>query len=125
MRVTKRQIINGLADYIQKEVLPKMENEKAMQIVLSTLIRAVKSSDKLINACFNNDFVKAMLDDDGTGHYDITLLMDCIAASVDEYGALPIVAPPVPFLSPGSISLGFKKEDFAKISACIKSAVDD
>ena len=38
MRVTKAQIVSGIASYIQQEILPKMGDDKALQIVFSVAV---------------------------------------------------------------------------------------
>ena len=82
MRVTKNQIINGLAEYIQTEVLPRMGDDRAMKILFSVGMHAVKANPAMIDKYLGNDIVKALIDDDGTGHYDIDQLMDWLQESV-------------------------------------------
>ena len=59
MRVTKSQIVQGVADYIKEEILPKMDDGKAMQIIVSIGINAVAANERLIDSVFENDMVKA------------------------------------------------------------------
>ena len=67
MRVTRPQIINGLTGYIQQEILPKMEDDRALKILFSVAVNAIKANDKLIDKYLSNDIVKALIDDDGSG----------------------------------------------------------
>ena len=105
MRVTKSQIVRGVSDYIRDEIIPKMNENKALQILASVAVGAAAGSEKTLDALFQNDMIRALLDDDGSGTYDIGSLMDKLQASIGQYGTLPVQIPPVPFLSPREITL--------------------
>ena len=124
MRVTKSQIINGAVSYVQQEILPKMEDDRALQIAFSVAINAVKANDKLIDKFFNNDFVKALIDDDGSGNYDIGRLVDWVKESIEEYGAFPIAVPPIPLISPKEITLKLDTNDISAIRRRIEAVTD-
>ena len=111
MRVTRSQIVHGVADYIKDEILPKMDEGKAMQIIVSIGVNSVMANDKLIDSVFENDMVKALLDDDGSGSYEIDGLADAVHKAIDQYGAFPIKVPPVPLLSPREITLMIDEND--------------
>ena len=122
MRVTRPQIINGLTGYIQQEILPKMEDDRALKILFSVAVNAIKANDKLIDKYLSNDIVKALIDDDGSGNYDIERLMDWIKTSVEEYGAFPVIVPPIPLVSPREITLKLGPSDIVAIQRQIESA---
>ena len=98
MRVSRNQIINGITAYIREEILPKMEDDRALKILFSVAVNAIKANDKLVDKWLGNDIVRALIDDDGSGHYDIERLMAWIKAGVEEYGAFPIAVPPIPLI---------------------------
>ena len=120
MRVTRPQIINGLTGYIQQEILPKMEDDRALKILFSVAVNAIKANDKLIDKYLSNDIVKALIDDDGSGNYDIERLMDWIRTSVEEYGAFPVIVPPIPLVSPREITLRLGPSDIIAIQRQIE-----
>lgn len=122
MRVTRNQIINGIIDYIQREMLPKMDDDRALKILVSVGVNAVKANGKLIDKWLNNDIVRALIDDDGSGTYDIERLMDWIRMSVDEYGAFPVSIPPIPLISPREITLRLSANDIMSIQRQIENA---
>ena len=124
MRVTRPQIINGLTGYIQQEILPKMEDDRALKILFSVAVNAIKANDKLIDKYLSNDIVKALIDDDGSGNYDIERLMEWIRASVEEYGAFPVIVPPIPLVSPREITLRLGPSDIVAIQRHIETAVE-
>ena len=111
MRVTKSQIVHGVADYIKEEILPKMDDGKAMQIIVSIGINAVTANTRLIDSVFENDMVKALLEDDGSGTYEIDGLANAMHKAVDQYGAFPVKVPAVPLLSPKEITLRLDAAD--------------
>ena len=49
MRVTRPQIINGLTGYIQQEILPKMEDDRALKILFSVAVNAIKANGIIDN----------------------------------------------------------------------------
>ena len=124
MRVTKSQIINGLTGYIQQEILPKMEDDRALKILFSVAVNAIKANDKLIDKYLSNDIVRALIDDDGSGNYDIERLMDWIRTSVEEYGAFPVIVPPIPLVSPREITLRLGPSDIIAIQRQIENAAE-
>ena len=124
MRVTRPQIINGLTGYIQQEILPKMEDDRALKILFSVAVNAIKANDKLIDKYLSNDIVRALIDDDGSGNYDIEHLMEWIRTSVEEYGAFPVIVPPIPLVSPREITLRLGPSDIIAIQRQIENAAE-
>lgn len=124
MRVTRNQIVNGLVAYIQQEIMPKMDDDRALKILFSVAVNAIKANDKLIDKYLSNDIVKALIDDDGSGNYDIERLMDWIRTSVEEYGAFPVIVPPIPLVSPREITLRLGPSDIIAIQRQIENAAE-
>ena len=122
MRVTKNQIVNGLASYVQQEIMSKMDDDRALKILFSIGVNAIKANDRLIDKYLSNDIVRALIDDDGSGNYDIERLMDWIKTSVEEYGAFPVIVPPIPLVSPREITLKLGPSDIIAIQRQIESA---
>ena len=124
MRVTRNQIVNGLVAYIQQEIMPKMDDDRALKILFSVAVNAIKANDKLIDRYLSNDIVRALIDDDGSGNYDVERLMDWIRTSVEEYGAFPVIVPPIPLISPREITLRLSASDIAAIQRQIENAAE-
>ena len=122
MRVTRSQIVNGLTAYIQQEILPKMEDDRALKILFSVAVNAIKANGQLIDKWLGNDIVRALIDDDGSGNYDVERLMDWVRASVEEYGSFPVSVPPIPLISPREITLKLTPSDIVAIQRNIESA---
>lgn len=122
MRVTRAQIVNGLTKYIQQEIMPKMEDDRALKILFSVGVNAIKANDALIDKWLSNDIIRALIDDDRSGSYDVERLMDWIRASVEEYGSFPVTVPPIPLISPREITLRLGPSDIIAIQRQIETA---
>lgn len=122
MRVTKSQIVHGLTDYIHSEVLPKLRDEKAMQIVMTIGLNAFLANSKTVNAVLENDIVKALLEDDGSGTYDISTVADAMRNAISQYGSFPLRIPAIPLIS-HEITLNLNSDDVDYLKQRIESAV--
>ena len=123
MRVTKSQIVHGAADYLREEVLPKMADNRALQILLTIGANAALANSKAVDAVFNNNLVRAFLEDDGTGTYDIGAVADALRSAVEQYGSFPVRIPAIPFLSPNTITLSLGASDVDAIRRRIENSV--
>ena len=122
MRVTKSQIIKGITEYIQQELLPKMENDRALKILFSVAVNAIKANGRIVDKWLDNDIIRALMDDDGNGSYDIAQLMEWVRMSIAEYGAFPVAIPPIPLISPHEITLRLNASDIDSIQRQIENA---
>ena len=122
MRVSRNQIVKGVTDYVQNEVLPKMDNDRAVQIILSIAVNAATANSKLVDSIFDNDIVRSMLDDDGTGTYEINGLADAMRAAVQQYGSFPVRIPAIPLVSPREITLALNASDVDAMRMRIENA---
>lgn len=122
MRVTKNQIVKGVTDYVQNEILPKMENDRAVQIILSIAANAALANGKMVDTVFSNDIVRSMLDDDGSGTYEINGIADAMIAAVQKYGSFPVRIPAIPLVSPREITLSLNANDVDAMRMRIENA---
>ena len=122
MKVTRAQIVNGITTYIREEILPHMDEDRALKILFTVAVNAIKANDKLIDKWLGNDVVKMLIDDDGSGHYDIERLVSWLKAGVEEYGAFPVTVPPIPLISPREITLRLSAPDIASIQMHIETS---
>ena len=122
MRVSRSQITDGITGYIRNDILPKLDNDRAVQVVLTVAVNAAAANSRLVDAVFDNAMVKAVLDDDGTGTYDIGVLADSMRDAVQRYGSVPVKIPAVPLLSPREITVVLGPDDIEKLRRVIESA---
>lgn len=123
MRVTKSQIVHGVADYIQGDIVPKMSNGRAMQILVSIGANAVAANGKMLDAVFTNHVVQALLDDDGSGTYELSGLVEAMQKSIEQFGSFPVQVPAIPLISPAEFTLNLSASDVEAIRSRIERAV--
>ena len=123
MLVNKSQIIHGMTEYIQSDILPKMANDRAMQIILSIAVNAALANNKLVDAVLNQEIVRALLHEDESGFYDISGLADAMKGAIEQYGNFPVTIPAIPLLSPHEITLNLDAADVDAMRRRIESAV--
>lgn len=111
MRVTKSQIVHGVIDYIQSDILPQMIGARSMQIIVSIGANAITTNHKLVDSVFDNSMVRTLLDDDGSGTYDLSGLVDAMTKSIRQYGNFPVKVPAIPLISPTEFTLSLTAED--------------
>ena len=123
MRVTKSQIVHGVTDYIQSDILPNLANGRGLQIIVSIGANAIAANHKLVDVLFDNQMFRALLDDDGSGTYDISGLAEAMSKSIDQYGSFPVNIPAIPLISPTEITLKLSADDVDAMRKRIESAV--
>ena len=121
MRVSKAQIVHGVTDYIKSDILPQLVGARSMQIIVSVGANAIAANHNLVDALFSNQIVQALLDDDGSGTYDLSGLADSVAKSIREFGNFPIKVPPIPIISPAEFTLSLSADDVAAMRSRIES----
>lgn len=120
MRVTRDQIVNGIASFVETDVIPMIDDDKATQIIASIAVKAVKANTKLVDSVFENQMIKTLLEVDEDGTYEIEGLFKSIEESVREFGAFPVELPAIPFISPTVKTLKFDAKDVSEIKRLIE-----
>ena len=123
MRVTMPQIVHGITEYIQSDILPQMGGARSMQILVSVGANAIASNGKLADAVLKNPIILAMLDDDGSGTYDLGGLVDAVTKSIRQYGSFPITVPAIPLISPDGFTLSLTADDIDAMKRKIEESV--
>ena len=123
MRVNKNQIVHGITDYIQSDILPKMANDRAMQIILSIAVNTALANNKLVDAVLNQEIVRALLEDDGTATYEVGKIADSMRTAIEQYGSFPVTIPAIPLLSPREITLNLDAADVDSMRRRIENAI--
>lgn len=123
MRVSKIQIVHGLTSFIQDEILPKMGDDRAVQIILSIAANATIANNRLVDTVLGNEIVKALLEDDGSGTYEIGGIAEAMRASVSQYGSFPVKIPAIPLIAPHEVTLNLNADDVDALRRRIENAV--
>lgn len=123
MRVSKGQILRGLSEYIQGEILPQMSEDKAVQIIMSVAVNAALANNRLVDAALENGVVKTLLDDDGSGTYEIDAVAQAMRQAIERYGGFPVRVPAIPLISPREITLRLDAMDVDAMKRRIEDAI--
>lgn len=123
MRVSRNQIIKGVADYIKNDLIPTMQNDRAVQIIFTIAINAAMANSKLTDSIFDNEIVRAMLDDDGSGTYEVSGIVDSMQAAIQQYGSFPVQIPAIPLVSPREITVKLTADDVSAMRRKIEETV--
>ena len=123
MRVSKNQIVHGITEYLQSEILPKMGDDRAVQIMLSIAINAAMGNNRLVSTVLDNELVRALLEDDGSGTYEIGGVIDAMRTAIEQYGSFPVRVPAIPLLSPHEITLKLDASDVDAMRRKIESSI--
>ena len=123
MRVTNLQIVHGVTEYIQSDILPNLANGRGLQIIVSIGANAIAANHKIANVLFDNAMFKALIDEDESGTYDISGLADAMKKSIEQYGNFPVSIPAIPLISPTEITLKLTADDVDAMRKRIETAV--
>lgn len=123
MRVSRNQIIKGVADYIKNDLIPTMQNDRAVQIIFTIAVNAAMANSKLTDSIFDNEIVRAMLDDDGSGTYEISGIVDSMQAAIQQYGSFPVQIPAIPLVSPREITVKLTADDVSAMRRKIEETI--
>ena len=123
MRVSRNQIIKGVADYIKNDLIPTMQNDRAVQIIFTIAVNAAMANSKLTDSIFDNEIVRAMLDDDGSGTYEISGIVDSMQAAIQQYGSFPVQIPAIPLVSPREITVKLTADDVSTMRRKIEETI--
>lgn len=122
MRVDKTKIVNGLVSYVESEVIPKISDDKAMQIILSIGVNTLKGNKSLTNKFFDNEIIKIMGQYENDT-YNLDAIFIAARDSISKYGYLPVKIPAISFISPTEKELKFSAEDIIALKSYIEGAV--
>ena len=125
MRVDKNRLISGIASFIEAEVIAKMTDDKATQVVLSVAVKAIRTNPDIADRILGNSIVQMVLgyeNQDGKESYDIDSMSGLISESITKYGYFPVVLPAVPFISPREKELKFGPSDVDRLKRYIEEA---
>ena len=122
MQVKKEKIINGIIEYIEKEIIPEIESDRGFQIIIMIAVNAIKNNNSLLNEVFNNNVFKSLSKyDKENDTYDIDELYTILKDSVSKCGYFPVKIPAISFISPTEKELKFTVSDINKLKDYIET----
>lgn len=122
MRVTKEQIVKGIAAFADTDVIPKIE-DRSTKIIVDIAVQYIKSNKKLADALLGNSIISMMLDQDEDGTFEIETMFESISESLKKYGPFPMTIPEIPIIHPEVSYLKFSEADIEELKKKIERSV--
>ena len=123
--VTKKELLTGVIRYVKNEVIPHV-SDRGLKMVLSAILYAVDAKPDIVDPFLNNAIVSAILQSENGLMYDTTVIFDVLGNLAKEYGGIPIVIPPVKFITATETMLTFKEGDIEELKKYVeKSSAKD
>ena len=115
---TKANLISGIADYIERELIAKID-ERPLRIMLATAVSAIKKNPTAAENILTHPLIAAMMAKDEEGNYDVRNFTQSLKDSIERHGNLKIDIPPIPMLSAQAISITMDADDVDRIESYI------
>lgn len=94
--VSKKQIANGVAQFIETSLIPSI-SDKQMKLVLSVAKSAMRKDSDMLDVFLETPLIVAVMPET-EGMYDIKNLLDIIKRTVDDGEYFSITIPRIPLL---------------------------
>ena len=115
---TKENLIEGLADYIDRELVAKID-DRPLRIMIATAVSTIKKNPNAADAVIGHPLVSTMLAKDDSGCYDVRNFSQSLKDSIERHGNLKFDIPPIPMLSSQPITITMDADDVVKIESYI------
>ena len=119
--VTKKELLTGVIRYVKNEVIPHV-SDRGLKMVLSAILYAVDAKPDILDPFLNNTIVSAILQSENGLMYDTTVIFDVLGNLAKEYGGIPIVIPPVKFITATETMLTFKEGDIEELKKYVEKS---
>lgn len=119
--VTKKELLTGVIRYVKNEVIPHV-SDRGLKMVLSAILYAVDAKPDIVDPFLNNTIVSAILQSENGLMYDTTVIFDVLGNLAKEYGGIPIVIPPVKFITATETMLTFKEGDIEELKKYVEKS---
>lgn len=121
MTATRSQILCGVAEYIQRDVIPSI-TDVPLKLVLGTLAYQMRNVPDTFNArIFDNPAVKMLLVESGDS-IDVDASLNGVVSSLQQYGGLTLTIPSIPLISKMEHTMTFNAQDIDRIKQYIGGA---
>lgn len=116
--VTKRELLTGVIQFINHEVIPDIP-DKALKMVVSAALYAVDAKPDIVDPFLNNAIVSAILQGEN-GNYDTEVIFDVLKNLIKEYGGIPVTIPPIKFITSTENTLTFRESDVLRLKQYVE-----
>lgn len=121
--VTKKQLLKAFVKYVKKEVIPGI-NDRSLQMVLSAALYAIDAKPDIVNSIFDNTFVSALIQGEDD-RYDTDTLFTALTNVANEFGGIPIVIPPIKFITSKESTITFGENDINTLRQYVEQSCKD
>lgn len=122
MTATKKQLINGAANFAVREVVPAV-NDTALKAIIVVGAKLIQQSETAANGFLSNNLIKMLLPEKD-GIYELTAAFDAIRSAMVECGVFPITVAPIPLILKEEKTLSFGVTDVDALQRYIQEAAN-
>lgn len=116
MKVTKKQIIDGVAMFIENCLIPSVSDGQII-LVLCMVKANLKKNSILVDSFLDNTMVSSVITE-SEGMYDISTFVK-VMKDILEDNDFPIIIPSVPLISPQKSVMHLTEAQFDKLVSYI------
>ena len=121
--VTKKQLLRAFIKYVKTEVLPGID-DRSLRMVISAALYAIDAKPDIVNPIFDNTFVSSLIQGEGD-RYDTDTLFTALTNVANEFGGIPIVIPPIKFITSKESTITFGENDIKTLRQYVKQSCED
>ena len=122
MTATKKELINGAANFAVREVVPAV-NDTALKAIIVVGAKLIQQSETAANGFLSNNLIKMLLPEKD-GIYELTAAFDAIRSAMVECGVFPITVAPIPLILKEEKTLSFGVTDVDALQRYIQEAAN-
>lgn len=113
MRITKKQLVNGVVKFINDDLIPQI-GDRNTKFVLAMAKDSLKENDDLADDFLHSPMVSSLVKEED-GMYDISHFSSILKGVLTEYNSFPVTIPKIPLFSPIEKVLKITSEDVDKL----------
>lgn len=111
--VTKRQIADGIAEFIGADLMEKVD-DKQTRLVLCMARQGLRDNPDMVDVFLANPVISAMVKERDE-EYDIDTFARTLKGAISDTQCLTVIIPRIPLLSPCAKTVSITSSDLDKI----------
>ena len=119
--ITKKELLVAFIRYVKEEIIPHI-SDRSFRMILSAALYALDAKPDIAEPFFSNPVVTAILGG-ADGQYDVEVLFTVLTNVVNEYDGIPVVIPPVKFITQTETVLTFREGDVRRLKEYVDFSV--
>ena len=118
MICTKQQLINGITEFINEDMIPNIQ-DKPLKMALYAILQFPGMIDQIIE----KSTVKIFLEEN-EGNFSLDHAISAIGNTMDKFGSFPISIKAIPFILPSDVQISLNRSDLDSLVRHIERAVN-